>query len=148
MVTMEDVRRAIDPDEPDYEGAVEELGSEALPFLAELSRNEDAMLASKAVSLAGLIGGDDAIPIVEGAAEAELPEVRIVAATAAGRLGNRGEDALVRLLDDEDVGVRKYALRAVPDTVPKRVRDVLERMSTSDADPSVRRRVEDLLGNQ
>ena len=145
MVSMEDVRRAIDPEEPDYVRAAGELGPDALPFLAELASSEDAMIASKAVSLAGLIGGEGSIPIVEIAAEAGPPEVRVVAAVAAGRLGGKAERALLRLLEDEDLGVRKYAVRAVPKRATGRLRDALEQMAESESDPSLRRHVRESL---
>lgn len=145
MVTMEDVRRAIDPEEPDYERAAASLGAEALPFLAELSRGEDVMTASKAVSLAGVIGGDEAMPIIEEAAEASPPEVRIFASRAAGRFGADAEDVLARLLTDGDSGVRKYAVRAVADVPSRRLREVLESMRADDADLGVRARAEEAL---
>jgi HEAT repeat protein len=145
MVTMEDVRRAIDPDEPDYEGAAVLLGAEALPFLAELSRSEDVMIASKAVSLAGVIGGDEALPIIEQAVEAPAPEVRIFASKAAGRFGGEAEELLARLLTDGDSGVRKYAVRAVAEVPSRRLREMLEGMRVNDADLSVRARAGEAL---
>lgn len=148
MVTMEDVRRAIDPEEPDYERAAATLGSDALPHLAELSRSDDAMTASKAVSLAGMIGGPEALPVIERAADTGPPEVRLVAAAAAGRLGTAGEDVLLRLLEDSDIGVRKYAVRAAPEVPSKRLRDVLEQMRESDTDPGIRNRIDEVLGRE
>ena len=145
MVTMEDVRRGIDPDEPDYNRAAAELGPEALPFLAELAQSYDGMLASKAVSLAGMIGGEGAVAIIERAVDAAPPEIRVVAAAAAGRLGDPGEAALVRLLADGDVGVRKYAVGAVPGTVSPRLRAALEYMRTVEPDPGLRLRVDAVL---
>jgi HEAT repeat protein len=147
MMTMLEVRRAIDPEEPDYQRAAAELGREALPILAQLARSDDVMLASKAVSLAGVIGGDDALPIVEAAAYAEAAEVRIVAAVAAGRLGGHGEAVLVRLLDDSDVGVRRYAVRSVPEKASARIRAALERMGTSDPNPTLRHHVQKTLSS-
>lgn len=145
MVTMEDVRSAIDAEEPDYDRAAELLGSEALPFLEELATSDDALTASKAVSLAGMIGGQGALPIVESATRADRPEVRVTAAGAAGRLGEPGEELLLRLLDDGDQGVRRYAVKAVPARIPDRLRPTLERLRAGDADPSLRQRVASLL---
>lgn len=145
MVSTEDVRRALDPDEPDYKQAAASLGPEALPILAELAKSSDVMLASKAVSLAGRIGGLDAVAILEHAAQTGPAEVRVVAAAATGRVTPLAENVLLNLIQDPDPGVRKYALRAVPAAPSARLREVLEVMRTSDSDPSVRRQVSDVL---
>ena len=106
-VSMEDVRKVLDPDEPDYAAAAE-LGEEALPHLEQLVRGDDAMLASKATYAASLIrGGADT---VETAADSDDPVVRVAAAAAARNLPlERAEQVLRRLSDDEDAGIRKVA---------------------------------------
>jgi hypothetical protein len=150
MVTMEDVRAAIDPDEPDYDGAALRLGEEALPFLRELAAGTDTMLASKAVSLAGTIGGEQAVAVVDEAARAHPQELRVVAAAAAGRLGADGHGVLADLLADGDAGVRKYALRAVPsDTADLSgpIREALETIRAADSDPGNRERATDILSD-
>jgi HEAT repeat protein len=145
MVSMEDVRRAIDPEEPDYLAAASSLGREALPFLAELAEGPDAMTASKAVSLAGLIGGDDAVPIITRAAQADRAELRIVAVAAAGGLGRNGEEVVADLLGDDDAGVRKYAVRAVGEQPSARIRRLLEDRREVESDTGVRRGIEHRL---
>ena len=140
MVTMEDVRRHLDPEEPDYERAAAVLGPDALPFLAELAVGDDALLAAKAVSLAGLIGGADAIPIVAKAVQDGPAEVRVVAATAAGRAGKPGERLLILLLRDHEVGVRKRAVSAVSAAPSAALRKAVEEVRDSDPHPAVRER--------
>ena len=67
-VSMDDVRKVLDPDEPDYAAAAR-LGEEALAHLERLARGDDPMLASKAAYAASLIeGGSD---VVETAAASE-----------------------------------------------------------------------------
>ncbi len=146
MVTMESVLQAIDPEEPDYRAAAAELGPDALPLLAEVAGGDDLARACKAVSLAGAIGGADALPLVEQAAVADRPQVRLVAAIAAGRLGSIAEPVLIDLLADGDPGVRKYALRAAGSDPSSRVLRVLEHMRRSDSDFTLRRRVTDVIG--
>ncbi|SEG72992.1 HEAT repeat-containing protein [Nonomuraea solani] len=146
MVTMNDVRAAIDPDEPDYDRAATELGAAAMPFLAELGGSDDAMLASKAISLAGAIGGPEAIPLLERAAAAPHAEVRVVTANAAGELGTDAEDVLAALLSDGDVGVRKRAVMAAARISSARLQDQLTAMSESDSDIAIRRRAKEALG--
>lgn len=108
-VTMEDVRAALDPEEPDYEEAVE-LGPEALPHLQVLVNLGDPMLASKAAYLASLIDDVRAEEVVEDAARNVDPIVRVAAAAAAANLGTTVSSHVLRnLVNDPDAGVRKVA---------------------------------------
>jgi hypothetical protein len=108
-VTMEDVRAALDPEEPNYPKAAR-LGPEALPHLKELVNSGDAMLASKAAYLASLIADEGATDVVEHAARRSEPIVRVAAAAAAANLaGAAGERVLRSLATDTDPGVRKVA---------------------------------------
>ncbi len=81
MVTMRDIRRALDAAEVDYAGAAA-LGSAALPLLAELATGDDTLLASKAVYLASVIGGDGSASIITEAAERGDPILRVAAVAA------------------------------------------------------------------
>jgi HEAT repeat protein len=136
--TLEEVRNAILPEEPDYERAASRLGRDALPFLAALANDEDTMIAMKAVSLAGLIGGKQAARIAEDAAESDLAEMRIVAAGAASRLGARGEPVITSLLDDHDRGVRKHAIRAVSRSSSPELKQRLEEHRDTETDLPLR----------
>jgi len=114
-VTMEQVRRVLDPDEPLYELAAEQLGPDALPHLETIVRQSDEGLAAKAVYLASLIQSDRSSQVVEAAAGRQEAVVRVAAAAGAKNVAQSQRTPLVlRLLDDDDVGVRKLALRAVP----------------------------------
>jgi predicted TIM-barrel fold metal-dependent hydrolase len=139
MVTMEQVRRAIDPEEPDYERAATDLGPDALPHLAELAQSRDAMTASKAVSLAGLIDSEQTAALLQEAAHADAAEVRVVTASAARHAGV--ESVLVDLMHDGDVGVRRAAIRAVPKprAASTAIRSALENLADADPNPAVRR---------
>ena len=106
-VSMDDVRKVLDPDEPDYAAAAR-LGEEALAHLERLVRGDDPMLASKAAYAASLIeGGSD---VVETAAASEDPVVRVAAAAAVRNLpSGRARQMLRQLADDDDPGIRKVA---------------------------------------
>lgn len=106
-VSMQEVRRVLDPEEPKYDAAAA-LGPEALPHLAELIRGDDEMLASKATYAASLIqGGVDA---VASAAESGNPIIRVAAAAAARNLPvQESQRVLARLSNDQDSGIRKVA---------------------------------------
>jgi HEAT repeat protein len=125
-VTMEQVRAALDPEEPDYEQAAK-LGPEALPHLERLISRKDPHLASKAASLAGMIDDERAARVVEKAAKHEDARVRVAAAYSAQYLS--AEDAsrvLTTALSDRDVGVQKVALKSVPKELTPELRSKIE----------------------
>jgi HEAT repeat protein len=139
MTTMQDVRAELDRDEPDYPAAALALGKAALPHLKKLVEHRDPMLASKAAYLAGLLGGPDALAIVETAANRPLAEVRVAAAAALRGLDAAQTETLVeRLLVDMDSGVRKAALHAVGKVKAPRLRRRLEGLAGSDPEPFLR----------
>jgi hypothetical protein len=115
-ITLEQVRAALDPEEPDYNKAAKNLGPEALPHLERLIVGDHSMLASKAAYLAGLIGTENSVPVLERAARHGDATVRIAAAAAMQHLPSAAaSDLLLGLVDDPDVGVQKVAMRSVPE---------------------------------
>src|SRR4249920_770513 len=114
-VSMETVRTALDPDEPDYPGAAR-LGAEALPHLAAIVKSDDTMLASKATYLASLIKSPKSGEIVASAAQSDDPVLRVAAAAAVSNLTPSAASAvLTELVGDPDPGVRRVARMSVPD---------------------------------
>ncbi|MEV5019355.1 hypothetical protein ACIGW1_35080 [Streptomyces sp. NPDC053780] len=117
-VSMQDVRRVLDPEEPDY-AAIAELGAESLPHLRTLVQGDDHMLASKGAYAASLLEGDHGQNVILAAARSDDPLLRVAAARAAVNLpGGSATDVLTGLAADEDAGVRKVALSSVPPDVP------------------------------
>ena len=108
---MKDVRKVLDPDEPDYAAAAK-LGKEAVPHLDQLVRGDDVMLASKAAYAASLIQGG--AKTVATAAGSKNPVVRVAAAAAARNLPlEQARQVLSQLSDDEDAGIRKVARKSL-----------------------------------
>lgn len=137
-VTMEQVRAALDPDEPDYAQA-RRLGPEALPHLSEIVAAGDPMLASKATYLAGLIAAEGSADVVSQAAQSEDPVLRVAAAGAARNLPPQdASDILVGLVADDDVGVRKVALTSASPEATAELQERIEHVSQDDAAPRIR----------
>jgi HEAT repeat protein len=113
-VTMQQVRAALDPDEPRY-GEASRLGPESLPHLQDLvSGSAGTGLAAKAAYLASLVEGADAVQVVTDAAASTDPIVRAAAAGALQNLSAADQVSVARtLLDDDDSGVRKTALASL-----------------------------------
>ena len=148
-VTMEQVRAALDPEEPDYEQAAK-LGPEALPHLERLISRKDPNLASKAASLAGMIDDERAARVVEKAAKHEDVRVRVAAAYSAQFLA--AEDAsrvLTTALSDRDVGVQKVALKSVPKELTPELRAKIEAITTRKrANPAIQNLSKEVLARR
>jgi len=126
-VSMADVRRALDPDEVDYEAAAA-LGADALPHLQELVESGDPGIAAKAAYLAGRINASGSEAVVALAATHGDARVRASAASAAGHLDDDATDRVIAdLVLDDDAGVQKLALRSVPDQPSQGLRSQLQR---------------------
>lgn len=137
-VTMQDVRAALDPEEPDYVEAAR-LGAEALPHLEVLIRDEWPLLASKATYLASLVGGREADRILLEAARSSRAVVRVAAAAGARNLpAPDASDLLLVLLDDDDAGVRRKALKVASPGVRPEVLRKIEALATEDPDAGLR----------
>jgi len=136
-VTMEQVRKALDPEEPDYAKATK-LGPDALPHLQKLIQGRDPGLASKAASLAGMIGGERAGAVLEKAASHKDVRVRVAAAHSAQHLPSAAaSQVLATLVADTDVGVQKVALRSVPRVASPELRASVETLSKKKANPAI-----------
>lgn len=112
-VSYAELKAMLDVDEPDY-AALAAKAAGALHHVRKLAASDDVSVASKAVSLAGMIGDAGSVGVVGEAARSRHVLVRVAAAHAAGRLPASPQSARVvnRLLDDKDLGVAKLATRA------------------------------------
>lgn len=144
-LTMAEVRAVLDPEEPDYAEAAK-LGPEALPHLAKLAKEADALLASKAVYLAALIQDERSVRIVREAALSEDPSVRVAAAAAARYLPCVPvSDILIPLVNDKDIGVQRVALQSAGTNATAELRASIERLTTDESDPSIQRSAKQVL---
>ena len=112
-ISYAELKAKLDVDEPNYP-ALAEMAAGAMQHLRKLAASADVSLASKAVSLAGIIGGTDSIGIVGSASKSRDILVRVAAAHASTLLPDSPQAARLvsKLLDDKDVGVIKLATRA------------------------------------
>ena len=112
-INYAELKEMLDVDEPDYMTLVEKA-ADAVHHLRKLAESADVSLASKAVSLAGMIGDTDSIGIIGKASKSRTALIRVAAAHAATMLPDSPQTARVvdKLLDDKDVGVVKLATRA------------------------------------
>ncbi len=146
MATMQQLRAILDSDEPDYALAAQ-LGPDAFPHIEALIKGDDPMLASKAAYLAGVIRDNRSTAVLGTAARSKHPEVRIAAAAGARHLAAQAaSDILLILLEDQDHGVRKTALKSVPSDASVALRKKIESLTTKDPENFLRSLSTDILG--
>jgi HEAT repeat protein len=125
-ITKQEVIRRLGAVEPKYT-ELAKMGPEAVPHLAALINGEDLGFAAKATYLASVIQTDEAIDALSVAATSPHRIVRVAAAAGLGNVRDpRAISLAQRLLDDEDAGVRKFAVRAA------------SRLGLSELEPKVR----------
>jgi HEAT repeat protein len=140
------VRARIDLDEIDYPGLARDLGPDALPALREIAQDPNPTLASKAVYLASEIAGEEAAAILRQAGEHPEPALRVAAAAGLRNLDERqAEPTVDALLQDDDPGVRKVALRSAARMRSPRLHARVEEIADRDPDPAVRSAARDAL---
>ena len=145
-VTMEQIRAALDGYEPSYATAARELGTQALPHLAEIIRQGDASSARRAVYLASFIDHEQADGVVAmGMDRAEATVHVAVAAGTRNLAPSYRNPLLLRLLDKDDIGVRKAALRAVPARPDASLAAKVERLARNEPEPELRRLAGEVL---
>jgi HEAT repeat protein len=67
------------------------------------------------VYLASIIAGDSSASVIDAAARRDDPVLRVAAASALGRISpGQITDTVVRLLADEEIGVRIRAVASLP----------------------------------
>ena len=123
----------IENDDATYEG----LGRDDVASLTPLLEDDEGWLAARAVHALSRIDDPRAHQAILAAASMPRLEVRVAAATAAGRLpADLSDHVLLGLLGDPDPAVRKFAVRSVSPrngaAVHGRVQDL------ADAEPSPR----------
>ena len=145
-ITLDQVRRLLDPEEPDYTTAAR-FGRQLLPHLQSLIRSGNPNYASKATYLASLVEDERAVEILRDAARNPSPLVRVA---AAGGLRNVRRPAaagvLMGLLDDLDNGVRKMAIKSSAGRPDAALLAKISDLTRRDPSPAIRTLASRVLG--
>jgi HEAT repeat protein len=133
-MSMQEIRSRLSSIEGDAQMYVD-LGPDEVPLLVELLDDEEAWLASRAVYALTRIATPDALAAVEEASSSGRDEVRVAVAVSAKVLPTEAADrVLTKLLKDQEVGVRKFAIESVTPDNEERVRRLVAEMTDSDDD--------------
>jgi vacuolar-type H+-ATPase subunit F/Vma7 len=138
-MTLEQLRNQlsdIEPDENTYAG----IGVSEIPLLDQLLQDEETWMASRAVFALSRQSDQQAIKILSRVAEDPRPELRVSLAASIQNLPptKASSNILLNLLDDTELGVRRYAIEAVSSAHNKAVREKLREIETQDPAPAIR----------
>ena len=114
-INKEDLIKMIILDEPDYHSIVSKLSADDVPTLVELSKNPNPAIATKAISCLGLMKSESALTGLQELISHPDPVRRVAVANSLRNMTTvQGSvQMLDNLLDDTDIGVRKFALKAI-----------------------------------
>lgn len=144
-ITMQQVMAYLNADEPRYAEAAS-LGAEAIPHLVVLIEGTDIALASKAAYLAGLIPSLSSADAVRRALAHRDPVVRVAGAAALAYLPPiEATPLLIQSLDDEDEGIRRLVLDALPYKPSDVLYEAIEHLVRSNKHPDLRMRAAEIL---
>lgn len=130
---------AIEPDESLYEG----IGPSEVPLLRELLADEEAWLAARAAHALSRIDSESAQEALVAASKSDRPEVRVaVAASASALPPSVSDEVLAALIDDSNVGVRKFAIQSVSDNNSGMVRQKLTEVAMTEPHAPLRQSAE------
>ena len=133
--TKEELIKMINLDEPDYAAIVSKLTAEDIPLLVELSKDPNMAIATKAVSCLGLMNSEKAVEGLRSASSNANPVMRVAAAHALRNAAAQpaAVQMIDKLLDDEDVGVRKFALKTVQHANLRSLKAKVEQLSKKES---------------
>jgi hypothetical protein len=124
----------IEPDDRTYEG----IGTSEVDLLRQLLDDDEPRLAAQAVHALSRIDATSAHHVLLAASKSTRPEVRVaVAASASALPPSVSDQVLSKLLDDSEVGVRKFAVKSTSERNSEVVKKRLGKVATTEPNPAV-----------
>jgi len=137
-IPSQQLRHRLNVDEPNYADLVR-LGPQILPQLMQLVQDRDEYVAANAASLAGMIRSDRSIAVLERAARSASAGVRAAAAGTLRHVQHPSASKIVAaLLNDKDVAVRKFAIKAAAARPHSTLATRVGEMSETDPEADIR----------
>src|SRR5262245_58469994 len=137
-MTLDQLRNqlsAIEPGEGTYYG----IGPSEIPLLEQLLQDRETWMAARAVFALSRVPDIKAVTVLSQAAADPRKEVRVaVAASVSNLKPSDGNKILLRLMTDAELGVRKFAVKAVSAAHSAAVHAKLRDLETRDPAPSIR----------
>lgn len=127
--------------ELDYTDIAPKLSEKDIPILNELVMHGSGAIATRAVICLSWFPSEDAIRGIEFAAKSDNPVLRLTAVRTLSGLGNRPGvvDLISTLLDDKDIGVRKFALKAIGSSKIPGLKEKVKQVWLNDPSDQIRK---------
>ena len=136
---INELRSLLNRYEPDFRKLAAILQPDDLPQLIELVQGNERTLAARAAYAITLVHDEAAVAALDTAANSSVDTVRIAAASGLKHLkGFDVADLARRLLADEDLGVRKLAIKSAKALGLDALKPALEAVASNDAEPGLR----------
>jgi len=138
-------------DDPDFSSIVQQLSDDDYPTLNELVKHSAPHIATKALICLGLLGSEKSLDGISFAAKSKNPVLRLTAAQALSEIKNINQlpgaiQLIMALIVDEDVGVRKFALRTIELSRMSDFKKKIDQMRCNDPNEHVRKLSQDVFG--
>jgi HEAT repeat protein len=137
-MTLEQIRNqlsAIEADDSMYSG----IGPSEIPLLEQLLQDEEAWMASRAAFALSRIPDNRAVEALSHAAADTRKDVRVAVAASVSNLKPQDANSiLLKLLNDEELGVRKFAVKSVSEAHDEAVHGKLQEIQARDPSPPIR----------
>lgn len=125
----------IEPTDSMYQGITEA----DVPALAQLTADTEDWVAGRAVFALSRVASREAVAALSRAGGDSRSAVRVAVAAAVGQSAIvLPDDVVLRLLQDRDLGVRKFAPQAVKPQNGRELKTTLNRLASDDAVRAVR----------
>ncbi len=132
MKTYEEVRTILSDIEPS-DDMYSSLDTDDIPHLRQLLQENEPWLASRAVFALSRLPTRDADALLLQAARDQRSEVRVAAAVCSAQLpADVSDQVLDSLIDDQDLGVRKFAVQSITAASSDAIKQKLRRISSAD----------------
>lgn len=144
-IALKELRNQLSAIEPDV-GTFDGIGPSEIPLLEQLLQDKEAWMASRAVFALSRIPDPKALTIFSRAASDPRPEIRIAVAASVNNLKPiEANKILLKLLDDTDLSVRKFAIKSVSKSHSASVLGKLRKLEKQDPVQPIRNEAKDRL---
>jgi HEAT repeat protein len=138
-------------DDPDFSWIVQHLSDDDYPTLNELVKHSAPHIATKALMCLGRLGSEKSLDGISIAAKSKNPVLRLTAAQALSEIKNINQlpgaiKLITELLNDEDIGVRKFALRTIESSKISHFKEKIDQMRCDEPNEHVRKLSQDVYG--
>jgi HEAT repeat protein len=139
--TTEEIIKIFNRVKPDYSNVIDNLDDEDYPIVQSLIDDDNLYLASKVVSYIGHLKSQNALSGLAIAARNKKSSIRAVAAYALRNFISSPEaiNLINELLEDPNLGVRKFALRTVSSAKLVNFKEKIKLISQTESNERMKR---------